>query len=122
MDDVKSFLDLRHQQHYRLFNLCSDKKKYDHALFDGRVDEVGFRDHHAPPFELVVSFCNQMHQYLNSHKKNVAAVHCKAGKGRTGTMICCYLMWSGHMESAFDSLYYYGKMRTKNGKGVTIPS
>ncbi len=122
LEDVKAFLDKRHPGKYKLFNLCSDKKKYDHGLFDGRVIDIGFKDHCSPPFELVIQFCNIMHQYLNEDKDNVAVVHCKAGKGRTGTMICCYMQWNGVMETAFDSLYYYGKIRTKNAKGVTIPS
>ena len=55
-------------------------------------------------------------------KENVAGIHCKAGKGRTGVMICCYLMWCEKYKKAYDSLRYYEVMRTKNSKGITIPS
>lgn len=54
--------------------------------------------------------------YEEGDGNNIAGVHCKAGKGRTGVMICCFLMYSGTFDSAVDSLRYYGRMRTKNKK------
>ena len=43
--------------------------------------------------------------------ENVVAVHCLAGKGRTGTVICCYLLYSGRFNNVNDVLNYYGKKR-----------
>ena len=42
--------------------------------------------------------------YLSSsaNGKNIIAVHCKAGKGRTGVMICSLLIFLGFYPSRYD--------------------
>jgi len=42
----------------------------------------------------------------------VVAIHCKGGKGRTGTMICAVLIDMGLFQDASESLQYFGQRRT----------
>lgn len=49
-----------------------------------------FDDHAPPNMKLIQPFCEDVHEWLNRDPKNVAAVHCKAGKGRTGKYVSIF--------------------------------
>jgi len=61
-------------------------------------------------------------EWLTQDEKNIAVIHCKAGKGRTGLMISAWMLYSREWATAKDALTFYAAMRTYNQKGVTIPS
>lgn len=70
-------------------------------------------------------FAREVMNFLNEVPSNVVAIHCKGGKGRTGLMICAYLLYSGYKRTAKEALDYFEKKRTAGeGKrqGVTGPS
>ena len=81
-----------------------------------------FDDHNPCPLEMVHEFCASVDQFLLADPAHVVAVHCKAGKGRTGLMVACYLLHAGIAETATEALQIFAQKRTSNGKGVTIPS
>ena len=99
---------------------CSEKV-YPAGKFKNRVGYFPFEDHVAPTLPLIELFCRDvvskgmcvhgtcipvMHcyhgkvglrmqsQWLGQHVQNVAVVHCKAGKGRTGCLVCAYLLYA----------------------------
>ena len=118
---VRDFLDEKHGDNYMVYNLCSEKC-YDATCFDGRVDRFPFDDHNPPPFDLIRQFCIHASDWLQQDEKHIVVVHCKAGKGRTGTMICSLMLHDGMVPNTQEALHEYGAARTKDEKGVTIPS
>jgi phosphatidylinositol-3,4,5-trisphosphate 3-phosphatase/dual-specificity protein phosphatase PTEN len=120
MEDVKRFFNKRHPFHHKIYNLCSEKQYPNDSFYSQGY--YPFPDHEAPPLALLMPFCQDAKKFLDDSDKNVVAIHCKAGKGRTGTFICCLLLYLGIFDTADECMKYYGLMRVGAEKGVTIPS
>jgi hypothetical protein len=97
IDQAASMLDHYHAGHYQIFNLAM--RPYDKSFFHQRVNECGFLDHNPGPLVLLWETCNMIHIWLDTDPKNVIAVHCMAGKGRTGMVCVCYLMFARFIET-----------------------
>lgn len=119
--EVIRFLDHYHKDHYAVVNLCVERD-YPDSKFKAPVMRFPFKDHNSPTLEQMVEFCEAADKYLGEDPKNTFAVHCKAGKGRTGVMICAWLLHTGLCSTADEALDQFARARTYNNKGVTIPS
>ncbi|XP_043233649.1 phosphatidylinositol 3,4,5-trisphosphate 3-phosphatase TPTE2-like [Amphibalanus amphitrite] len=124
--EVSRFFNTQHKGKYMLYNLCSERT-YDASYFEGRVQHVKIDDHNVPTLQQMLDFTTSVINWLNADAENVVAVHCKGGKGRTGTMICIYMVETGLFSTAGESLDYFGSRRTDlnvGGKfqGVETPS
>ena len=124
LPDVLNFFHEKHNDRVKIYNLCLEKDRiYNKNIFSrSSVGLFPATDHNPCPIKLILEFCIDICLYLLKNPKAVAAVHCKAGKGRTGVMICSYLVFSHLCETSEKAFRYYARIRTKNNTGVTIPS
>ncbi|XP_036084411.1 phosphatidylinositol 3,4,5-trisphosphate 3-phosphatase TPTE2-like [Rousettus aegyptiacus] len=124
--EVVRFLDTKHQNHYQVYNLCSERS-YDPKYFHHRVHRIMIDDHNVPSLSEMLEFSKEVSKWMAQDDENIVAIHCKGGKGRTGTMVCVCLIVSEIFKTAEDSLYYFGERRTDKTastkfQGVETPS
>lgn len=112
IQDVAKFLDEKHPNRYKVYNLCSERA-YDHSHFHNRVERFKIDDHNVPTLKEAIRFAKDVKQWKEAHPENVISVHCKGGKGRTGTMICIWLLECGECQNAQVNLYYKIKVTIK---------
>eukprot|EP01090_Pellita_catalonica_P020851 TRINITY_DN7643_c0_g1_i1.p2 TRINITY_DN7643_c0_g1~~TRINITY_DN7643_c0_g1_i1.p2 ORF type:complete len:376 (-),score=46.10 TRINITY_DN7643_c0_g1_i1:1290-2417(-) len=107
--------------HYRVWNVS--ERSYDYSLFGkANVREFPFPDHHAPALTLLFRIIISIDDWLMEDPENVAIVHCLAGKGRTGTVISSYLLFSGLFDNPTAASNYFGSQRSEQDLGVQQPS
>lgn len=117
ISEVVRFFETKHTGHYRLYN-CVPERKYPYKKFNHQVCEFFMEDHNPTPIGEIIKFCHNVDSYFNESPLNVASVHCKGGKGRTGTMICSYLIFSGYktptgtVTTAKESMSWFAARRT----------
>ena len=95
---VQKFFEVYHpNDKFKVYNLCAERLYKSDDWFANWA-WYPFNDHNPCAFELVYLMCRDIDEFLAADPENVVAIHCKAGKGRTGLMITVYLLHS-HFEA-----------------------
>lgn len=137
LDQVVAYLDDKHKDNWAIWEFRGEGTGYPDDLVYDRIRHYPWPDHHPPPFRLVPLIMASMRNWLHGGSvdgstpatsdtrdpKRVAVVHCKAGKGRSGSMACSYLI-SHEGWDAGDAMKRFTekRMRPMFGDGVSIPS
>jgi protein-tyrosine phosphatase len=129
LDQLVKFLDHKHGEDWAIWEFRAEGTGYPDEEVYGRVWHYPWPDHHPPPFRLVPMIMASMRNWLHKEggegdkKGRVVVVHCKAGKGRSGTMACSYLISECGWDPA-EALARFTerRMRPGFGQGVSIPS
>lgn len=152
LDRLVAFLDSKHGKNWAIWEFRAEGTGYPDHLVYNRVHHYPWPDHHPPPFRLMPLILASMRNWLNGDdihsetaegadgrangllgrvldhwkdKKNgrVVVVHCKAGKGRSGTVACSFLIAEcGWTPEEALARFTERRMRPKFGAGVSIPS
>ncbi|KAH3743318.1 phosphatidylinositol-3,4,5-trisphosphate 3-phosphatase [Pelomyxa schiedti] len=122
IDDVVGMMETHHKGHYMIFNLSG--RDYDYAKFSYQVQYMwcSFPDHHAPPFWVLLKLVMDMYSWLAADPLNIVAVHCLAGKGRTGTVIASFFLLCGLFDQPDNALNFFARQRSVTQNGVSGPS
>ena len=90
---------------------------------DIRVGYFPMMDHNPGSVNTLFEFTLDAALYLASEPNGLIAVHCKAGKGRTGFSICAYMIFMEAFSDAYEAIEFFNRRRTLNGKGgLNVPS
>ncbi|XP_073810379.1 auxilin isoform X15 [Danio rerio] len=85
-EDIRSFLDSRHADHYTVFNLS--QRNYRGAKFSNRVSECNWPSRQAPSLHNLFAVCKNMYNWLKQNPKNVCVITCSDGRAPSGVLVC----------------------------------
>ena len=118
---VADFFNENHAQKFLIVNISENT--YDANKFQGNVLHINtWQDHHAPPLHLLFDLVEKVFGFLYISTSNVVVINCNAGKGRTGSLICSFLLYSKCFTNTQDAFDYYSLKRFKKGHGLTHAS
>lgn len=132
IDKVVEYLNRNYKSedkvHWHIWNLRGEGAGYSDKVVDGNWSHHPFPDHMPPTIVLIERIVEEIHCFLSSDPRNVALIHCKEGKGRSGTICCSYLMYEAKLKGIYLSaeeaveVFTKQRMRSHFGDGISIKS
>lgn len=102
-----------------IFNACTKVHyKDDQSL---TLHHIPIRNHHACSLARIIAFTREAVEILTRDSAASILVHCKAGRGRTGMLICCLLLQLGICQTPADAVYFYTLKRMQHGSRESAP-
>lgn len=128
VEDMVRFLNANHKSNWHIWNFRGEEPGYSDQDVLNKVSHFPFPDHQPPTIEIILQSVKEIEAFLDRSSKNVAVLHCKAGKGRSGTICCAYMVYrSFNVQQVIDineaiGYFTHKRMRGIAGDGVSIYS
>ena len=90
--DINNIICELKKRDINLIIRLNNPKSYDKKIFNDNniiVEDLFFEDYTTPDIKIIKKFINLIN---NTNYDDLVAVHCKAGLGRTGLLICIWLI------------------------------
>lgn len=115
------------KNNWHIWNLRGEGPGYrDSTNLQGNWTYHPFPDHQPPTIDLIKKIVSEIDSFLQASPNNVAFIHCKEGKGRSGTICCAFLLWEakqrGVLLTVDEVIVSFTKRRMRRcfGNGVSI--
>jgi len=127
LQEVGRFFETYHSGKYLIVNCCPELPYSTASFPTGKFHKFDIQDHTPPTMAQFVEYIQLVDEFLSIHPANVFAVHCKGGKGRTGSLLVAYLLYSRQCENLADALHTFALARSDLAhrgslQGVETPS
>ncbi|KAG9277324.1 putative tyrosine-protein phosphatase auxilin isoform X2 [Astyanax mexicanus] len=113
VEDIRSFLDSRHADHYTVFNLS--QRNYRGAKFSNRVSECNWPSKQAPSLHNLFAVCKNMHNWLKQNPKNVCVITCSDGRGPSGVLVCAMFCFCHLFTNPVPAMHLLSAKRPGSG-------
>lgn len=129
-DSVELLVEHLHRAHgdkWHIWSLRAEGRGYSSDHVTGHVTDRGVPDHQPVSVDFLADICREISEFL-AVPGNIAVVHCKEGKGRSGSVFCGWHMWQMRQQGVLVSVeeavakFTEKRMRRGFGSGISISS
>lgn len=76
LSSIVNWLDLKHRNHFLIFNLSSGSSAYDPNVFNNRTEFFPIVEKGVPHLHDMLRFCERVNGFLADDRENVIVVSC----------------------------------------------